>query len=353
MSRARYHDPNLAAAPFENVRPVQRLSLALWILALLVGAAALWLMAGARRDAGSRQAELARLSAEVTALRTRTVELRAGLEKAQLAERNQRTEFLNQRIAERAFSWNDLFEALGEVLPRGVRVQTLTPQGFGSVRNTRRGAAAEVSPATNRILMQIAGEAEESEALLEFVDRLYLHPAFGDPNLSREATKKDERTDFDLSVGYTPGWRAARELERTAVLTPDGAPAEARGAVLPAGAGSTGAALPAAEATALNPTAPPAEAGAPTAPGVRSTRPPAAASAGTRAAGTRGAPTASRVEREAPFDAAREDARDPSEPSSSAGRARTTPARESSRTPAAFALPAPLRPYASGPGGRR
>jgi len=50
-------DPNLASAPFLNARPVERLALFLWVLALVVGGAAYWSTASSRQEAGARRAE--------------------------------------------------------------------------------------------------------------------------------------------------------------------------------------------------------------------------------------------------------------------------------------------------------
>ena len=226
MSDGRWLDPNLARSPFENDRPVVRLAWALWVLALLVGGAAFWMGNGARREASSRQGEWARATAEAASARDRSVRLRAGLESEDLASRNQRTEFLNLRIAERAFSWNRLFDHLTGLMPRGVRLQNLAPEGFLLRRGSRNAAAS--SPATTRVTMHLRGEAEDTESLLEFVDRLYAHPAFANPNLARESAQKDLRIRFDLTVEYLPAWRPGGTTAATAV-TASGLPARSGG----------------------------------------------------------------------------------------------------------------------------
>ena len=205
MSESRWLDPNLASAAFENDRPVARLSLVLWILAVLAGGSALIIGSGARRDASARQAEWVTATAETASARERAATLRAELEREDLAQRNVRTEFLNERIAERAFSWNGLFAHLTELMPRGVRLLNLSPQGF----TLRRGSRAMTAPsaATTRVTMRLRGEAEDTESLLELIDRLFAHPAFSSPNLARETEQKDSRIRFDLSVEYLPATR--------------------------------------------------------------------------------------------------------------------------------------------------
>lgn len=210
MSPTRWQEPNLARAPFVNERPVRRLGVALWVLFAIVGGAGLWMSQTIRRETGTRVAELARLNAETVSGRERAVALEAQLRRANLPAQNERAEFLNRRLAERTFSWNNLLETLAGVMPRGVRLIGLSPQGFARQRGRTVGDVE--TPATTQVAMRITGEAEETEALLEFVDRLFAHPAFDRPNLSRESAKKDDKIQFDLTVDYLPQLAAQPEL---------------------------------------------------------------------------------------------------------------------------------------------
>ncbi len=236
MSATRWQEPNLSRAPFVNERPVRRLAVTLWLLFAITAFAGLWMSQTIRRETGTRLAELVRLNAGTVAARERATALEAELRRADLPAQNVRTEFLNRRIAERSFSWNRLLETLTQELPRGVRLMRLSPQGF----TRERGRARTVNPtaATTRVALKITGEAEETEALLEFVDRLFKHPAFDHPNLSRESGKKDFKIQFELSVDYLPqlaepGPTAAATAATTA--TPETA-GSARTAVVAPGA---------------------------------------------------------------------------------------------------------------------
>ncbi len=210
MSAARWQEPNLARAPFVNERPVRRLGIALWVLFAIVGGAAFWMSQTIRRETGTRVAELARLNSETVSSRERAVTLEAQLRRADLPAQNERAEFLNRRLAERTFSWNGLLETLAGVMPRGVRLIGLSPEGFARERG--RKIAEVETPATTRVALRISGEAEETEALLEFVDRLFEHPAFDRPNLSRESERKDAKIQFDLTVDYLPQIASQPEL---------------------------------------------------------------------------------------------------------------------------------------------
>ncbi|MBP9145188.1 MAG: hypothetical protein KBF21_07470 [Thermoanaerobaculia bacterium] len=214
MSVLRWQEPNLARNPFVNERPVRRLAITLWVLFVLVAGAGFWMSRTIRVETGTRVAELARLNAATLADRESAVRLEADLRGANLPAQNERAEFLNRRLAERSFSWNELLETLTGAMPRSVRLLRLNPEGF--TRERGRAQAAAETPATTRVAMRILGEAEETEALLEFVDRLFAHPAFDRPNLSRESVKKDLKIQFDIAVDYLPQTAARTTVASTA-----------------------------------------------------------------------------------------------------------------------------------------
>lgn len=262
MSRTRWQEPNLARAPFVNERPVRRLAVTLWLLFAVVGGLAAWQSLASREATGSSLATLLRLTGETAAARERATTLERELRAADLVAQNERTQFLNRRLDERAFSWGNLLETLAAALPRGVRVVRLSPESF--VQERRGKGAPVTTPATTRVELRLTGEAEDTEAMLEFVDRLFQHPAFEGPSLARESEKKDTRIQFELAVAYLPEVAAGGTNHSSAMATTastpgaplvsgsaPGAPAAAPGNLGPAAAG------------ALAATGPPARSGAP------------------------------------------------------------------------------------------
>lgn len=357
MSAARWQEPNLARAPFVNERPVRRLGIALWVLFAIVGGASLWLSQTIRRETGTRVAELARLNSETISSRERAVTLEAELRRADLPAQNEHAEFLNRRLAERTFSWNGLLETLAGVMPRGVRLMGLSPEGFARERG-RKVADAE-TPATTRVALRISGEAEETEALLEFVDRLFEHPAFDRPNLSRESERKDARIQFDLTVDYLPQIAGQPELLAAAgdgaAEQGSGAPASGRApaaslAEIAAGPAGSEGGVPAADPGRVQGSGPAVSklaAGSARRPADEVGRP--APAGAERAAGavsawgadeSAGDPAAAAV---APGGRARPGSLSPGVPPGATG---------GTRFPASV-MPTPLRPYASAVGGGR
>ncbi len=207
--------PNLASRPFANQRPPRRLGLALAALALALTAwnIGTWWRSGAS-DA-ERMAELERLTEATREAVARTATLEAELATSDVAAFNEEATFLNARIAERVFSWNRLFDHLTEVLPRGVRLRQLAPvretemRGSGSARRRTTRTTPADGIGDERVALSLQGDAENDEALFEFVDLLFANPRFRSPNLSNQSTTRTGEVSFNLTVLYE---RTARDL---------------------------------------------------------------------------------------------------------------------------------------------
>jgi len=195
--------PNLAQAPFENLRPLRRVSLLLAILGLLLTGwnVGTWLRTGA--GAAEKGAELERLTAETEKKTAEIATLETELRAVDLDAMNDQVEFLNERIADRAFSWNDFFDDLSEVIPYGVRIRQLSParERAGERSRTRR-ARREVD---ELVRISLTAEAEDGDQELELIDRLFAHPRFESPDLSRDAARPGSPHDFSFLVVYHPG----------------------------------------------------------------------------------------------------------------------------------------------------
>jgi hypothetical protein len=157
---------------------------------------------------GKRE-ELAEVQQAISRERTALAAAEQALQGMRLAEQNEEVIFLNSRIAARAFPWSALFEDLGEVLPRGVRLFSLSPQEgqrrrtSGSRRPPTPLTAMEPASGPRRVLLQMTGAAEDDEALLALLDRLFASSRFSAPSLPRE-TREGGMLRFVLEVYYLP-----------------------------------------------------------------------------------------------------------------------------------------------------
>lgn len=214
---------NLARRPFVNSRPITRLAVLLWLVG---GALALWNGREIWRLAsslGEGRRALGAAETRAAEAQSRIATLQAELRAIDLLAENEETAFLNREIERRTLSWTGLFQRLGEVLPRQVRLVQIVPSlASPAQRRKAQTAAAE----EGWISLALTGYAESDEALLDFVDALFAHPAFDAPDLEREAVPPGEPLQFELRVSYLSRPVATTE---TAAAGPEARPAEARG----------------------------------------------------------------------------------------------------------------------------
>ncbi|HKI05372.1 MAG TPA: hypothetical protein VKK31_25555 [Thermoanaerobaculia bacterium] len=211
---------NLARRPFLNSRPVVRVSLLLWLLGLGLLAGNVLLFQGYLSSSADKRQQIAGGQQEIEKQKQAAARLQSRLDDVDLESLNEQVDILNQKIEERTFSWSLLLDRLADVLPNDVRIVRLTPHtGDKAAREMRsRSATAIRSQRQNgRILLTIGAESRSDEALNRFVDNLFAHPAFADPNPTHEERQQDEGNilKFELQVQYIPGG------------TPQGAGAEA------------------------------------------------------------------------------------------------------------------------------
>ncbi len=238
----RPQDLNLARRPFVNLRPVKRVALLLWLVGgvfLVANALLYWRHFSGRSEQSAQLEDVERRSEEERTLVGRLERQLAGLD---LEWQNRRVVFLNSKIDQRTFSWSTLFDRLAEVLPLDLQLRRVAPR-IRQARSTRRRRARGQPIQTEEVHLDIGGSARSGEALLEFVDALFAHPSFRDPNLASESRQSGEVTEFVLSVVYLPG-RSSEEAPTGAEAAPEET-TEAR-----AGGGGGGPGGPAAEGAA-------------------------------------------------------------------------------------------------------
>ena len=188
---------NLSSQPFVNSRPVRRLVFVLWCLGVLLLAANLIFYTRHFSGQQDRRERLAELTEREAAERQRLAELEGELAGFDVRWQNRQAEFLNLRIAERVFPWSRLFDRLTEAMPGAVRLVRLRPQIHGLAGS--EGAREET------VRLEIRAESRNEEAMLDFIGRLFQHPAFRAPNLLSETRRgKSSSTEFSLVVIYLP-----------------------------------------------------------------------------------------------------------------------------------------------------
>lgn len=203
---------NLSRRPFLNTRPVTRVALLLWALGGLLLLGNVTLFWNYLSGSTEKREELARMEEQVERERESVGRLQARLAGLNLAQQNEQVEFLNHKIAERTFSWSLLFDRLAETMPDNVRLIQLQPAAIGNEAQPRsrraRTSASQAAPlASDRVPLVIAAEAKSDEDMNRFVDNLFDHPAFRDPDFTKESRGDEEgsRIQFSVHVIYLPG----------------------------------------------------------------------------------------------------------------------------------------------------
>lgn len=101
---------------------------------------------------------------------------------------------LNEMIARRSVSWTRVFEDLGTVLPRDMRVLSIRlPQ-----------VSADNKTGKDRVQLDMWVGAEKSVALVGFLKKLYSSKLFGNASVMTEAppTQNDPLYKYRLTVAY-------------------------------------------------------------------------------------------------------------------------------------------------------
>ena len=187
---------NLAKRPFLNPRPVLRVAVALWVAGLVIAAVNANLYFSHFSGSSATAARQDSLEGRLEAERAEVTRLRTEVGRYDADWQNERAVFLNAKIAERSFSWSALFDRLGEAMPADVRVHTVSPQ-FG-----RTGSRSRGGPREHEVMLGLRGESRSPEVLLEFVDALFEHASFREPDLSSESLQDSGNIDYSMAVIY-------------------------------------------------------------------------------------------------------------------------------------------------------
>lgn len=194
-------DLNLAQLPFANLRPIRRAGILFWlacVVLVVVNVLAYWRHFSGESETRERILEIEREEKAHTETLDR---LRQELRNLDIANLNDRSTFVNQKIEQRTFSWSSLFDRLTEAQPGDVRLTSLTPS-FSHERRSSRGSNQTIQ--AGEVSLDIEGTAKSGEALLALVDAFFEHPSFRAPDLARESRREDQFLDFSLSVIYRP-----------------------------------------------------------------------------------------------------------------------------------------------------
>ena len=189
---------NLSSHPFLNRRPVQRFRLALWCLGLVLLILNVSSYLRNLSDSTDLRGRGRDLDGEIAVVEKQIAGHEEVLEQLGPEKQNSRVQFLNERIEERTFPWGELFDDIGEVLPREVRLRNLSPKAAGE-RN-----AGTQAPERAQVALSVTGFARSDLAVYELVNALFAHPRFASPELLSERRQESGQVLFALKFFYLP-----------------------------------------------------------------------------------------------------------------------------------------------------
>jgi hypothetical protein len=200
---------NLAGRPFGNSRPVVRVALILWLLGLALLASNVFVFRTYLSDSADKRAQIAHGEEEIQKQQNDVADLRTRLNGYDLVRLNDKIDFLNTQIDARTFSWSLLLDRIADTLPNDVRLGHLSPLTGGKARKEtqrERVTPRDKLPA-GEVQLDISGQTRRDESLLQFVNNLFAHPAFRDPNLLQESSVDGggPLVKFEATVMYLPG----------------------------------------------------------------------------------------------------------------------------------------------------
>ena len=191
---------NLARDPFLNTRPVERFRRTAWIVGALLLVLNVLLFLQSRSASTDLRLQLGVMREAIAGESGEVDELRRALIRLRPQDQASRILFLNQKILQRTFPWGELFDHIGEVLPRNVRLTTLVPQ----VESGRLDDDGEMTDYGAKVALSIDGVARDDQQHLRLLDAFFAHPAFEDPDLGFERRLDDGSVRFAVRVGYLP-----------------------------------------------------------------------------------------------------------------------------------------------------
>ncbi len=201
---------NLARSPFANTRPIVRVAIVLWTVAVLLGVyngVTYW------HSFSGSEATKVKLETNKITIQEAHESIKAAeitLASLQLREQNETVHFLNARIAERTFPWSLLFDSISEILPNGVRLVSLKPTPT-SRTGSRQSKKVRVADSVH---LGIHAVAKKDADLLDFIDELFSSEAFEKPRLSKEKRTDSGEIDFHLTTDFLLDVAAkARQME--------------------------------------------------------------------------------------------------------------------------------------------
>ena len=185
------YDINLASRPYVDARRFYANWLAVLVPLFLVAAALVGFAINALVSSREVARAVDKVKGEIATLDAQHARAQEVMERAENRNTRLQSQFLNQAIARKAFSWTRVFEELERVMPPRVHVISIRP---------------EVKDEQVQIVMTVAGDTRASS--VELLRRMETSASFRQPQLRSETVRQTSngggQIEFEVAARYVP-----------------------------------------------------------------------------------------------------------------------------------------------------
>ena len=146
------------------------------------------------RDTRTTREKINQVEQQVDAENRRAAEANQRLRAVNVKQITEQAQFVNARLAERAFSWSELLDRLERVLPDDVRIESISP-AFGK---------------DGQVHLTLEAVAKNGEGMVHTLDRLNRDVRFANAFPASEE-KSSTGYRFGIAVDYRPSIARATE----------------------------------------------------------------------------------------------------------------------------------------------
>ena len=185
---------NLAGRPYRDYRPLYAVVVATSILIAIMLLNNIETGYRYVRETRTTRDKIAQIESQIDSENRRTEDANQRLRGVNVKQLSEQAQFVNARLAERAFSWSELLDRLEWVVPDDVRIESIAPS-FGK---------------TGIVHLAMQGVAKTGDGMTRTIDRLNRDPHFANPFPTSES-RTERGYEFGIGVDFRPS--IARSVE--------------------------------------------------------------------------------------------------------------------------------------------
>ena len=179
---------NLASRPYRDYRPVYAVVVILSLLTAFLMLNNVETYYRYIHETQATRAQIAKVEEQAAKERQLEEAAKQRLSGLDLKKLDQKTKFINAKLAERAFSWSNLLDELESILGADVRLTSVSP-------------AFSIEGPVN---LSLNFQAKTSEGMIKTIDRMNADPQFHDAFPTSESRNDDGTYTFVIMAQYLP-----------------------------------------------------------------------------------------------------------------------------------------------------